>query len=249
MINILIPMGGTGKPFAERGYTFPKPLVEIQGRPMIEVVVGNLTPHEPHRFIFVCHSAHLQQYAMADLFRLIAPDSVVVPMPGPTAGALCSALLAKDYIDNADELIVANADQFIDSRIGDFLDFTRREGTDGCLITFPARHPKWSFAKVDKQGRVLMTAEKRPISNQATAGIYYFRTGALFVAAAERLIMKGARSSGEFYTCPVYNELILDGCTVTIYPIAKHLMHSLGTPEDVEAFAKTFDLDAALEGR
>lgn len=246
MINILIPMGGRGKPFVEHGYTFPKPLVEIQGWPMIDVVVRNLTPSEPHRFVFVCRMEHLQRYAMADLFKLIAPGSVIVPMSGDTAGALCSVLLAKEHINGADELIIANADQFLELQIDDFLAAARRAEADGCLITFPSTHPKWSFAKVDALGNVTMTAEKRPISNHATAGVYYFKQGARFVAAAEGLIVKGARSGGEFYVCPVYNELILEGQRVTTYPIAKHQMHSLGTPEDTEQFAKSFDLSRTI---
>jgi len=114
MIHIVMPMGGEGKRFAERGYTFPKPLVEIAGKPMVEIVVHNLTPSEPHRFIFICRQEHLQKFALGEVLNLIAPENRVISMRSPTSGALCSVLLGMEYLQNDDELLVANADQFVD---------------------------------------------------------------------------------------------------------------------------------------
>lgn len=236
MLKIVIPMSGEGKRFAERGYTFPKPLVEIIGRPMIEVVVENLTPAEPHEFIFVCKQEHVEQFALADVLHLIAPDCKIVTMRQPTAGALCSVLLAMEHINTDDEVLVANADQFIDVSINTFLSTARAEAADGCVMTFPSTHPKWSYAKVEG-GEVVAIAEKRPISHHATVGLYYFRSGKDFIEGAERMILKSATLKGEFYVSPVYNELILAGRRITIHEVAREQMHSLGTPEDVEAFA------------
>lgn len=236
MIRIVIPIGGEGKRFVERGYTFPKPLVEIAGRPMIEIVVNNLTPRESHQFIFICRQEHIRQFALADVLHLIAPHCKIISMEQPTAGALCSVLLAMEHINNDDELIVANADQYVDVTIDSFLSASRREGVDSCLMTFPSTHPKWSYAKVE-EGEVVAVAEKRPISHQATVGLYYFRRGRDFVDGAERMILKHATHAGEFYVAPVYNELILAGLHVSLFPIEREQMYSLGTPEDVEAFA------------
>jgi NDP-sugar pyrophosphorylase family protein len=235
MLTIVIPMGGEGRVFAERGYSFPKPLIEIDGRPMIEFVIRNLTPNEPHEFVFICKDEHLKKFALGDVLRQIAPSCHIVPMAQPTAGALFSVLLAMDFLQPDNELLVANADQYVDRPIDEFLFCARGPATDGCLVTFPNTHPKWSYARIEG-GQVVAVAEKRPISKSATAGLYYFRETRMFVAAAERMIGKNAALGGEFYVCPVFNELILAGQRVTAFPIGRAEMHSLGTPEDVELF-------------
>ena len=236
MLKIVVPMAGEGKRFAEYGHTFPKPLVEIGGRSMIEIVVGNLTPRERHQFIFICRREHVQRYALADVLRLIAPGCKVAVMHDSTAGALCSVLLAMEHLNDDSELLIANSDQFVEEDIERFLATARAGNADGCIMTFPSTHPKWSFVKV-VDGEVLTVAEKRPISPLATVGLYYFRRCADFLAGAEAMILKNASRDGEFFVSPVYNELILKGMRITTHPISREQMHSLGTPEDVEAFA------------
>ncbi len=236
MLKIVVPMAGEGRRFAEHGHTFPKPLVEIDGRPTIEIVARNVTPREPHQFVFICRREHVQRYALDDVLRLIAPGCGVTLMHEATAGALCSVLLAMEHLSDGGELLIANSDQYIEEGVDAFLATARRDKADGCIMTFPSTHPKWSFAKVIER-EVVAVAEKRPISSSATAGLYYFRRCRDFLDAAERMIMKNASKDGEFFVAPVYNELILAGKRVTIHPIRRDQMHSLGTPEDVEAFA------------
>jgi len=236
MLTIVMPMGGDAKRFAEKGYTFPKPLVEIVGRPMVEIVVQNVAPSEAHGFVFICRQDHIERFALADVLRLVAPECRIVPITGQTAGALCSVLLAMEFVGQDDELLVANADQVIDATTDAFLNDARRRDADGAMVTFPSTHPKWSYARLEGD-RVVAVAEKRPISVHATAGLYYFRRGGDFLAAAEAMILKNAALHNEFYVCPVYNELILAGKKVVVYPITREQMHSLGTPEDVERFA------------
>lgn len=236
MIHIVVPMGGEGKRFAERGYTFPKPLIEIGDKSMIEIVLHNLTPAEQHQFVFVCRRDHLQKFALGEVLALNAPDCRVVEMRNPTAGALCSVLLGMEYLQNEDELLVANADQYVDVSMDNFLSAARASQWDGYIMTFPSTHPKWSYVKIEDD-QVVAVAEKHPISRNATAGLYYFRRSRDFLAATEKMLLKNATVGGEFYVAPVYNELILTGKRVGVYPISREQMHGLGTPEDVEAFA------------
>lgn len=244
MLKIVVPMGGEAKQFTERGYTFPKPLLEIAGRSMVEIVVQNIAPQEPHEFIFVCKQEHLDKYALSEVLHLIAPGCKIVSMQHPTTGALCSVLLAMEHLRNDGELLIANADQHVDVSIDDFLTFARKPGNDGCIMTFPSAHPKWSYAKVE-DGEVVAVAEKRPISRNATVGIYYFRRSRDFLDGAERLILKGGTLGGQYYVCPVFNELILAHRRVTIWPITREEMCSLGTPEDVESFSRGKALELA----
>lgn len=238
MLTITMPMSGEGKSFAERGFTFPKPLIEIKGRPMVEWVLASLRIDEPHRFIFICAEDHLRRFALGEVLTLLAPGSIIIPVAKPTSGALCSVLLASEFLNEEGELVIANADQVVDVPFADFLAAARKPGTDGSIVTFPSTHPKWSFAK-EMEGTVVAVAEKRPISNRATAGLYYFRSSKEFTAAAEQVILKNAALMGEFFVAPVYNQLILEGKRVTTFPLTREQMHSLGTPEDVSAFLET----------
>jgi len=235
MIHIVVPMGGEGRQFADRGYTFPKPLVEVAGQPLIEIVARNLTPPCAHRFVFVCKQEHIQKFALGDVLELVAPGCRIVTMAKPTAGALCSVLLGMEHLEHEDELLIANADQWIDSPIDAFLSAARSSGWDGAIMTFPNTHPRWSYVRTENDLAVAV-AEKQPISRNATAGLYYFRRGVDFVRGAERMLFKNASFSGEFYVAPVYNELVLAGKRVGIFPIAASQMHGLGTPEEVERF-------------
>jgi NDP-sugar pyrophosphorylase family protein len=236
MLQIVVPLGGKASRFQERGYTFPKPLIEIGNQSMIELVLQNLAPPQPYRYIFICRKDHLTEFYLGDMLELLEPGSHVIPLEHETAGALCSVMLATDMLDRNDELLIANGDQVVVEGLPAFYDACRKPGVDGCILTFSASHPRWSFAKTDAEGRVRAVAEKRPISKQATAGLYYFRRAGDLLDAAERMIVKGLTTAGQFFVAPVYNELILDGKTVTTHHLPEGAMHSLGTPEDLEWF-------------
>ena len=236
VLQIIIPLGGKATRFQERGYTFPKPLIEIGSHSMIEMVMSNLAPTKPYQYTFICAKEHLSRFYLGDMLRLLEPDCRIVPLEQETAGALCSVLLAIDLLDLEEEILIANGDQFISSNLEPFYNACRQPDVDGCVLTFTATHPRWSFVKTDDSGLVVAAAEKKPISKQATAGLYYFRRARDFVEGAEKMIVKGLTTSGQFYVCPVYNELILAGKKITTCHLPAGAMHSLGTPEDVEIF-------------
>jgi len=144
-------------------------------------------------------------------------------------------LLAEEYIDNDDELIMANSDQRVNWNQEHFMQYMHDKDADGGILTFHATHPKWSFAKVDESTNLVTeVAEKRPISNIATVGIYYFKSGRYFVQGARQMMDKNLRVNNEFYVCPVFNEIIEAGMSVYNYPIVE--MKGLGTPEDLRTF-------------
>jgi NDP-sugar pyrophosphorylase family protein len=238
MLQIVIPLAGKAARFQERGHTFPKPLFEIGNRSMIEVVLANLAPPQPSHFTFICRKEHLTQFYLGDMLRLLAPGCGIVSLENETAGALCSVLLAADKLDLDGEIVVANGDQFIAGGLAPFWAACRKPDIDGCILTFTATHPRWSFAKTDETGKVTAVAEKRPISKQATAGLYYFRRARDFVESAEKMILKGLTTSGQFFVCPVYNEMILEGKNIRTHHLEDNTMHSLGTPEDLDVFIK-----------
>lgn len=233
-MNIVVPMAGEGTRFRERGYTFPKPLIPIHDKTMIQVVVESLALEG--RYIFLCRREQLQRYAMEAMLKLFVHDFVIVEVPGLTEGAACTVLLARERINNDEELVIANSDQWIRWNPARFLLYMRENKADGGILTFHSTHPKWSYAKVNSEGLVTEVAEKVPISTHATVGVYYFRQGRLFVRGAEEMIRKNIRTNNEFYVCPVYNELVGWGAKVLHFPVEE--MRGLGTPEDLETFIR-----------
>jgi len=234
-MNVLIPMAGAGSRFEQMGYTFPKPLIEVNGKPMIQVVVENLNIDAKH--IFIVQKSHYEKYNLKYLLNLITNNNCeIVQVDGITEGAACTTLLAKKFIDNDEPMVMANSDQFLEWDSNEFMYSMVADDVDGGIVSFEATHPKWSFAKLGDDGFVSEVAEKKPISNIATAGIYYWTHGSNYVKYAEQMIEKDIRTNNEFYVCPVYNEAIQDGKKVKVFQIEK--MWGLGTPEDLEVFLK-----------
>ena len=233
-MNVLIPMAGAGSRFQQAGYTFPKPLIEVHGKPMIQVVAENINVDARH--IYVVQKSHYEKYNLKSLLNLISPGCAIVQVEGVTEGAACTTLLAKEYINNDEPLLIANSDQYIDWDSNEFMYSMTADEIDGGILTFTATHPKWSFAKLDQDGFVCEVAEKKPISNIATAGIYYWKKGSDYVRLAEQMITKDVRTNNEFYVCPVFNEAIEAGLKIKTYQVEK--MWGLGTPEDLDCFTR-----------
>ena len=237
-LNILIPMAGAGSRFQEQGYTFPKPFIEVHGKPMIQVVVENLNIKA--NFIFIVQQEHYQKYNLNFMLPLIAPGCEIVQIKDISEGAACTTLLAKELINNDDALLIANSDQFIEWNSNETMYALSNDESDGCIITFSATHPKWSYAKVGRDGYVCEVAEKKPISKHATVGIYYWKKGLDYVRYAEQMIAGDIRVNNEFYVCPVFNEAIADGKKIRIKEIDQNGMWGLGTPEDLNYFLEHY---------
>ncbi|AJY45241.1 glycosyltransferase family 2 protein [Martelella endophytica] len=239
MLNIVVPMAGRGSRFADAGYTDPKPLIDVHGKPMIQVVVENLTPEVPHRFIFICQNAHIRDYGLKEKLSALASDVEIIGIDHVTEGQASTVLLAEGLIDNDDPVMTANSDQYIDADINDYLAFMERGGYDGLIMTMKADDPKWSFVR-EEDGRIVETAEKRVISNDAAVGLFNFRKGSDLVRAAKQMIADDIRVNGEFYICPVYNQLIAEGRRIGHYSIGREYdgMYGLGIPYDLEFFLK-----------
>jgi beta-phosphoglucomutase-like phosphatase (HAD superfamily)/dTDP-glucose pyrophosphorylase len=237
-MNVLIPMAGAGSRFAKVGYTFPKPLIEVRGKPMIQVVVGGLNVEAT--YTYVVQKEHYDKYNLQYLLNLLTPNCNIVQVEGLTEGACCTTLLAKEFINTEDPLIITNSDQLILWDSNETLYAFSNDNVDGGIVTFPATHPKWSFAKLGEDGYVSEVAEKKPISNHATAGIYYWKHGSDYVKYSEQMIRKNIRTNNEFYVCPVYNEAIEDGKKIRIKEIGSDDMWGLGTPEDLNYFLENY---------
>ena len=231
-LNVLIPMAGAGSRFEQAGYTFPKPLIDVKNQPMIQVVVDNLNIEA--NYIYIVQKKHREKYNLDALLNLITPGCNIVEVDGLTEGVACTALLAKEFINNDNPLFFANSDQFVEWDSNEFMYKMQETNADGGIVTFKAIHPKWSFAKVNENGLVTEVAEKNPISDNATVGYYFWKYGSDFVKYAEQMIEKNIRVNNEFYVCPVFNQAIDDGKEIRTFNTEK--MWGLGTPEDLKYY-------------
>lgn len=238
-LNVIVPMAGQGKRFKDKGFTLPKPLIDINGKPMIQTVIDNLNIDA--NFIFIVQKEHYEKYNLGTYLEMMVPGCTIVQTDGLTEGAACTALLAKDFINNDSQLLIANSDQFVVWDSCDFMYSMICSDVDGGILTFKANDPKWSYAKCNEDGLVTEVAEKQVISNDATVGIYWWANGSDFVKYAEQMIQKDIRFRNEYYICPVYNQAIEDNKKVKIYHIEE--MWGIGTPEDRQYFLDNYKND------
>lgn len=236
MLNIVIPMAGRGSRFSNAGYTIPKPLIPVHGKPMIEYVSHNIQPSGDYRFIYICLKEQLEQYDLDAKLHAMQPNCEIVTVDHVTEGAACTVLLAEKYINNDDPMMIANSDQYVDININQYL--SAMDGKDGLIMTMYADDPKWSFIKYDDRNLVTMVREKEVISNEATVGIYNYAHGSDYVKYAKQMIDKNIRVNNEFYVAPVYNEMIEAGLKIGFYNVGSedNGMYGLGIPEDLEKF-------------
>ena len=236
-MNIVIPMAGQGSRFQNAGYTRPKPFIDVKGKPMIERVIENLY-YPGAQFYLLARKDHLLKAPELVKYLLGKYKVKFIEIDKLTEGTACTVLHARKFINNDDSLLIANSDQLVDINIKEYIDDAFFRELDGSILTFTDHelNPKWSFAKIDESGLVTEVKEKVAISQYATVGIYQFYKGKDFVDAAIDMIIANDRVNNEFYTCPVYNYLIMNGGKIGIYNMEFNQMHGLGTPEDLKKF-------------
>jgi dTDP-glucose pyrophosphorylase len=235
-INVVIPAAGAGSRFVAAGYPMPKPFIDVEGKTMVERVLDNVG-QPGARVTLLLRREHLDEQA-GTVSALHRAGYRLVPVEKLTEGTACTVLLARRHIDDDRPLLIANSDQLVDFDCGAFIRDCIDRDLDGSILVFrdPTLNPKWSFAKLDERGHVVEVAEKKPISDLATVGIYLYRRGKDFVRAAIDMIALNDRVNGEFYTCPTYTYAIRNGLRIGVYEVPQAAMHGLGTPEDLEAY-------------
>jgi len=240
-MKIVIPMAGEGSRFKEVGYDLPKPLIDVEGKPMIQRVIDNLAFDAS--YVFIVREEHLQDYDLENVLKEATNNNYqIVIVKELTEGAACTLLLAEDILDDGEDILISNCDEVMDYEPENFQNMLLMDvgGADGLTHDFiwvfkdPTKHPKWSYARPDKTMRIVEVAEKNPISEWATCGVYYWRHGSTFVGCAKEMIRKNIRVNNEFYVCPVYNEGIERGRLVRPFFVNK--MWGLGTPEDLDIY-------------
>jgi 3,4-dihydroxy-2-butanone 4-phosphate synthase len=239
-VNILIPMAGAGKRFKEVGYSLPKPLIDVAGQPMIQRVVESLNIEG--QYIFIVQKEHIDKYHIDQTLKQIVPDCRLVVVDGVTEGQACTALLASRHIDNDEELMIVNCDNYFLWETETFTSTISNPEIDGMIFTFNDKsgNKSWSYAEVDESGQVVQVAEKEVISTTALAGAFYWRHGADFIEYTNSMISKDIRVNNEFYISPVFNEAVAAGKKIFDYNILE--MRSMDTPESLAEFESWLEI-------
>ena len=232
MVNIIVPMAGNGSRFPKDQYQFPKPLLDVNGQPMIRRAIQSMGFKAHWHFI-------LRQNEFLDQTKKILLDTVENPkfivVDQETQGPACSTLLFKDQINNDNELITINCDQIMEWNSDNFFHNVRQY--DGAVVTYYNDTDKNSYARINQNGDVIEMREKQVISNISLTGIHYWKKGSYFVHSAEAMIAANDRApNGEFYIAPTYNYMIKENLRVGIYHIPNEQFHPVGVPADLEKF-------------
>ncbi len=235
--QVLFPMAVAPAVAEKVSATYPFPLIDIQGKPLVEWAVGDYKDNpDITKNIFVVSKGDCENFFLDDTLDLISPQSVIVQAQGVTKGALCTCLLAVDQIDGDKPLIIANYDQTFFGKLSPFLNKLMAMDASAGALCFDSVHPRWSFMRCDEKGAVMEVAEKRPISRHAIAGVYYFRNGKEFIDHAQRHILRGATARDSFFIAPVLNEYILAGASVAKVDVDPSLYVSFYTEDTVRRY-------------
>jgi NDP-sugar pyrophosphorylase family protein len=238
MLKIIIPLAGTSELFEKAGFFYPKPLIEINGTPMIQLVIERINAIKiPHQHIFILREEDVLKFHLDNTLKLLSPNCDIIKLKKDTKGALCSILMAVDKIDPNDSLLILNGDQIIDTDFGQIINYFNENQTQVGIVTFKSIHPRWSFAKIENN-QVIQTAEKNPISDKAIAGYYYFKNADDFFNCAFECILKDVQLDGKFYISPVINEYILKNKKVLNYSIETNKYHSFYSPQMINEYIK-----------
>jgi dTDP-glucose pyrophosphorylase len=231
-MNIILPMAGRGSRFVEKGFTIPKPLINVEGKPMFAWALETIKDLSYDKLIVISLKEHKEYFKAEEVIKQYAPaNTEIIFLDDVTEGQLCTVLAAKDHINNDNDLLIISADTIVKSDLHKQL---LSEETQGMISVANLPGDRWSFAAVDENGKVTQVAEKVRISDHASTGIYYFKKGKDFVHIAENMICNQEKTKGEYYVIPVYQKLINLGLKVTISQ-AKEIW-DLGTPASLEEF-------------
>jgi len=229
--NLLLPIAGKAQRFLDKGYTMPKPLIMAQTKHVIDWAMESFN-YEECNLIFAVRLDHIHNFSIDRILKdKFGENITIVVVDKVTQGSVSTCLLAEKHINNDTPLFIYTPDVFYQPT---YDPKTINQDLDGFLLTFKANSPAHSYVEIGDDGHAIRTAEKEVISQNAAVGVYYYKSGSIFVNYAKKMIEQDIRVKNEFYICPMYNLMIQDGLKVGIEQTEK--MHVLGTPAELEFF-------------
>ncbi len=241
-VNI-IPMAGGGIRFVDQGYDLPKPLIPIDGIPMV-VRAAKCLP-DADLWIFICKEDHILNLKIKEILNQFFSSPKIISVDFLTEGQASTCLLAKKYLQSNDILTIGSCDCRMDY---DKTDYRKKLITSDALVwTFRnnksvVKNPEmYGWTKLDRFGKVLTVSCKSPISNtpikdHAVTGSFSFKKADYFLEYCDITISKNRRINDEFYLDIVLDECVVGGLNVKPFEVKSY--YSWGTPADLEKYVK-----------
>jgi len=254
-MQIVIPMSGSGNRFREAGYKKPKPLIEVDGKPIIEHVVS-MFPDEQD-FIFICSEEHLETTNMRATLNRLVPNGKIIAIKPHKLGPVYAVLKASQAICDDKPTIVSYCDYFATWDFKHFKQTMTESNCDGCVPCYRGFHPHlllpnlYAGVRANNKNQLIEIREKfsfteNKMDTWQSSGAYYFKTGALLKKYFNQLIDRKISCKDEYYVSLVYNLLVEDGLVTNIYP--QEYFCQWGTPMDLEIYQSWSDYFSGLAG-
>lgn len=236
-------MSGLGKRFKDVGYTLPKPLIRVEGEPIISHVI-DMFPKESD-FIFICNKDHLITTDMKFILLELAPDAQIIPIDTHDKGPVYATSLVFSSIKDDEEVLVSYCDYAMELDINEMLTKVREGNFVGAVPSYTGFHPHLIHKKLyggiltDGNGVMIDYREKHsftedPMKSHHSAGAYYFRTGREFKEYSEELLSSNVAINGEKYTSMLYYLYHRDGKKIYVPEVSRFMQW--GAPEDLEEY-------------
>ena len=240
-MNVLVPMAGAGSRFKEEGYKIPKPLILVNQKPMVVEATCHLP--EGKKYIYICRKEHIKEDRIDNKIKQFFSNSKFIHIEYLTEGQAATCLLAKNEINNNEELIIGACDN---GMIWDQRKFNEEKIKTDCLIwtfrnnvTVVNKPEAYGWVEINKENEAKKVSVKVPISlnptnDHAVVGTFWFKKGKYFVDAAEEMISRNKRINNEFYVDECINNLIKLGLKVKVFEVDKYICW--GTPNDLKTY-------------
>lgn len=229
-------MAGEGSRFKINGYELPKPLIDIDGKPMIQKAIESLGLVGKYIYVIREYDDNDINSKLTELLNTITPNCVIIKTDKKTNGSTETCLLASSFIDNDEPLIITNCDQLMAWDSSNFINYISKTDHDGIVVTYDSTDTKNSFARINRDGFIVELAEKKAISNIALIGLHYWRSGNLFVQSANEMLLAKLEENGEYYIAPTYNFLISKGKKIVNFHLKIGEYIPVGTPDDLNLY-------------
>jgi len=239
-LNLVIPAAGLGSRFKAIGNTTPKPLIDISGLPMIAWVVGNFELYPEDEIWVISQKQDVLPARLNHAFSKLGNKVHFIEIEGLTDGAATTLQKVLDQIPPHEPVICANSDQYVSANLEEFVASVRGGQSDGQILTMEAEGNKWSYIERDQSGEIIQVVEKIEVSNEATVGIYGWKSVAVASDSIAKMKSDEFKVNGEYYVAPSYTYIANGGGKISTTSIGdiENDVHGLGTPEDLAIFLR-----------
>jgi NDP-sugar pyrophosphorylase family protein len=244
-LNLVIPAAGLGSRFRATGNATPKPLIDISGLPMIAWVVGNFELNSEDEIWVISQKHDALPSRLNESFSKLVNKVHFIEIEGLTDGAATTLQKVLDQIPPHEPVICANSDQYVSADLEEFVDSIRGSHADGQILTMAAEGNKWSYIERDQSNEIIRVVEKIEVSNEATVGIYGWKSVAVASDSIAKMKSDEFKVNGEYYVAPSYTYIVNGGGRISTTNIGniENDVHGLGTPEDLAIFLTNSNFD------